>query len=287
MNNAPKNQKIALNNHALDILSAPIVINRPFVYHCASTWSWRPEIFPNFDLWLVFSGSGTLWHPGGEFPIASGFCALFQPGDHVQGSHDPDDPLEVFACRFIPARSDPPFPRLTKHLLYGQIDRVPEMRRSSEIASRLFDRDDLGKRYAAAIVGQLLWQTVYHLKHPDDASALNPRLATLGLEISARPGLEWSIAGMAKQCGLSIPHFNRTFRAVHGCAPMRFVIRQRLLRAITLLRESDMSIQQIADSLGYRDTFFFHRQFRAMTGATPRAVRLGETTLLDIQMADP
>jgi len=57
--------------------------------------------------------------------------------------------------------------------------------------------------------------------------------------------------------------------------PGQFVIRQRVLRAITLLRESDLPIQQIAETLGYNDVFFFHRQFRRVAGATPRSVRLG------------
>ncbi len=62
---------------------------------------------------------------------------------------------------------------------------------------------------------------------------------------------------------------------------MQYVIAARVARAATLLRESDMTIAEIAASTGYREVFFFHRQFRQIAGVTPGAVRLGEATRLD------
>ncbi len=35
------------------------------------------------------------------------------------------------------------------------------------------------------------------------------------------------------------------------------------------MEESALSLEQIADSLGYTDVYFFHRQFKNVVGVTP------------------
>ena len=44
-------------------------------------------------------------------------------------------------------------------------------------------------------------------------------------------------------------------------------------RARLLLAESSLSVGMIAEALGFRDVFFFSRQFRQRTGLTPTAYR--------------
>ena len=47
----------------------------------------------------------------------------------------------------------------------------------------------------------------------------------------------------------------------------------RLARARQLLAETGLTISQIAETLGFRDVFFFSRQFTQRTGQTPSAYR--------------
>ena len=56
-------------------------------------------------------------------------------------------------------------------------------------------------------------------------------------------------------------------------SPEQFLIHARIDRAKYLLRETDMTIGQIADALGYRDVFYFSRQFARVTGKTASAFR--------------
>lgn len=55
------------------------------------------------------------------------------------------------------------------------------------------------------------------------------------------------------------------------------MIRARIERARHLMRESPLSLKQIAATLGYTDVYFFHRQFKAVTGLTPGQWRRRET----------
>lgn len=101
------------------------------------------------------------------------------------------------------------------------------------------------------------------------------------MEVRAAPGKSWAIPAMARRCGASVPHFNRLWQEAFGIPPGRYLIECRIRRATELLRESDLSIQQVSESLGYNDVYFFHRQFRRFSGITPRSARLGARSQLD------
>ena len=51
------------------------------------------------------------------------------------------------------------------------------------------------------------------------------------------------------------------------------MIRQRMDRALVLLRESSHTVTQIAALLGYEDLGFFSRQFKARVGRSPDRFR--------------
>jgi transcriptional regulator GlxA family with amidase domain len=82
-----------------------------------------------------------------------------------------------------------------------------------------------------------------------------------------------SVAGMARELCLSEDHFIRLFRQRFGQTPGRYLIQARVDRARHLLRFSSHSIKQIAAILGYREPYFFSRQFRQRTGLTPSVYR--------------
>jgi AraC-like DNA-binding protein len=65
----------------------------------------------------------------------------------------------------------------------------------------------------------------------------------------------------------------RTFRAVVGMTPYRFLLRTRLHRAAVDLRRSNAPISTVAFDAGFNDLSTFNRRFRRLMGASPRAYR--------------
>lgn len=248
-------------------------LSTPRLHHCETAWKWNPPPFTDFDFWLVLKGRGRLNVGRKEFPLAAGRWFLLQPGDQPDASHDPKHPLLVFACHF----SLPPDHRLTPDVISGLSPDPPL--HEAEKATKVFPEGPTGRALATALLRQMILQEIHTLIHQPTGG--RDRLDDFAMAIRSAPGRDWNITAMARQCGLSVPHFNRLWRAARGMAPGQYIIRQRIRRAAELLRESDLSIQQIADTLGYRDVFFFHRQFRRFAGVTPRAARLGGKTRLD------
>jgi len=68
-------------------------------------------------------------------------------------------------------------------------------------------------------------------------------------------------------------HFAHAFRQTTGLAPHRYVIQRRVERARLLLRETDLSITEIAHLVGYSNQSNFSVVFHRLTGHTPRRFR--------------
>lgn len=85
-------------------------------------------------------------------------------------------------------------------------------------------------------------------------------------------------AALADRAGLALSTFRRRFRAAVGIPLHQYVLQVRLNEAQQLLRDTDWPIKQIAGKLGYRDVFFFTRQFRTHVGVAPATYRKSRQT---------
>ncbi len=252
----------------------PIKIGQPRLYRCEPGWRWKPAPFRDFDLWVVLAGRGTLSCSGADRVLRAGTGFVFQPGDRIEAAHDPENPLVVFACHFIcgkPYRKTDRFLPILFHYAVGNIDFAG---RCAEQATHVYEQGPAGRQLAAALVGQLVAQALLLSERRNVVHQADQKLAVLALEIRSRPGGEWDSPSMARRCALSTPQFNRRFKKTFGSSLRQYVLRERIGRAATLLRETELSIKEIAEALGYRDVFYFHRQFRQLLDQTPGEMRL-------------
>ncbi len=91
-----------------------------------------------------------------------------------------------------------------------------------------------------------------------------------------KPEAPWKLDQMAKQSGMSRSVFVDCFRQLLGEPPGAYLPRIRLTRAVELLRETSLSVVEIAGEAGYRDEFAFRRAFRRVWGIPPASFRRNE-----------
>lgn len=84
---------------------------------------------------------------------------------------------------------------------------------------------------------------------------------------------EWAVGRLAQVSGVSEAHFARSFKQAFGIPPHRYLLSRRIERAMTLLRETDRSITDIAFDTGWASLGSFGRTFRDITGDSPGAIR--------------
>ncbi len=84
---------------------------------------------------------------------------------------------------------------------------------------------------------------------------------------------EWPVERLARVSGVSDAHFARSFKQAFGVPPHRYLLTRRIERATALLRDTDLSITEIAFATGWESLGTFGRTFRDITGESPSAVR--------------
>jgi len=128
-----------------------------------------------------------------------------------------------------------------------------------------------------------------------------PALGTLGLQIIAQLGVSAAVEGEGRPLLLAVEHaqaqliaaidqpismqnlaqslgvgysaFRRAFKAHTGVSPKQFHLDLRLRKAMELLGQTDLQVQEIAEMLGFDSGFHLSALIKGRTGSPPSAWR--------------
>lgn len=78
------------------------------------------------------------------------------------------------------------------------------------------------------------------------------------------------IADLARMLAISQDPLEKRFRSAIGASPKQLAMLVRMRRAISLASRSPASLARVALDAGYFDQSHFNREFRAVTGESPR-----------------
>jgi AraC family transcriptional regulator len=99
------------------------------------------------------------------------------------------------------------------------------------------------------------------------------KLRTIQEYVESHLEHDLGLGQLAALVQMNVDSFLRAFRQRTGTTPHRYVLRQRILRAQALLRESQIGIGEISARCGFRAQTSFTRAFHRLTGTTPRSYR--------------
>lgn len=106
---------------------------------------------------------------------------------------------------------------------------------------------------------------------PDGVWSIDDAVLHIELNYAESFSLEWFVG----KCAMNTTDFSRRFRERAGCPLFEYLNRQRVKRACSLLKSSDLSIIDIAEAVGYNNLSFFNRYFLRIVGVSPRVWRSG------------
>ncbi|OOO22955.1 helix-turn-helix transcriptional regulator [Agrobacterium pusense] len=93
--------------------------------------------------------------------------------------------------------------------------------------------------------------------------------------VDANLSVNISLSSLAALTGLSVYHFSRQFSREMGMGVARYIQQRKMQRAAQLLADPELSIAEVGEAVGYRDSSSFSRAFRSVYGVPPHAFRLG------------
>ncbi len=171
------------------------------------------------------------------------------------------------SCIHVPADTDrsPWLEGLTTALVAEAVERGPG---SEVVMARLSD----------ALVTRALR---YHLETADEPGWLHglrdPAVSRALDALHRDLGRPWTVAGLAREAGLSRTAFADRFSRLVGQSPMEYAFGCRTRRAQALLRTDRLTVEAVAAQVGYGSDAALSAAFVRFAGMTPGAYRRQST----------
>lgn len=152
---------------------------------------------------------------------------------------------------------------------------LPELSTLTECIDRMlaFPADNPFHSHAVSAYLQVLLAELSRLTAVSGPSEREQLITQVASRLREHPELSLSNEELAEGCGFSTAHFVRLFRQYTGCTPHRYRLDALVKKACALLRETSMSVKEIAFALGIDNPLYFSNLFRKTLGVSPRAYR--------------
>lgn len=247
------------------------------------------------ELVIVTRGSSMHWLEGKEFPVTAGDVFLLQ-GQQTHFFHDRQN-LDLINIMYDPEKIGIPESELRKMPGYCAMFMLePTYRRQHRFASRLHlkrvplaqveqlaeamerEHDQENPGYEVVLRAKLLELMVYLSRaYTETDSTEGHALLRVGNVIGALEhdfSKDWKLDDLIAKAHMSRSNLMRVFRKATGQTPIEYLVRLRIQKAMELLRNSNLSITEIAMEVGFNDSNYFTRQFRRIVGKSPRSFRV-------------
>lgn len=253
-----------------------IKINSCGISDCDAAWHWDtgPCGFQDFDLWFVLRGKGRIITERETAEVERGSCLLLFPNTHYIGEHGEEHLLTMnvhfqLSPKGAEALGAHPF-------LYKRIADIGYMRETLSRVIRLYNS---AKTESARVFFLAALSEYFEASKPEEKSETGGEKSAIIEKICDRINLSpeeaHSLAAFAAEYGYSADYLGRVFSRAAGISFSEYLANARVNKAKFLLSSTSLSIEGVAEALGYYDTCYFARQFKRITGTSPGKYRKG------------
>ncbi|GLQ99329.1 AraC family transcriptional regulator [Dyella mobilis] len=102
---------------------------------------------------------------------------------------------------------------------------------------------------------------------------IDGRLSTALLAMMKEPGHDWTVESLAHKANMSRATFARHFTEKANASPMDMLAAIRMQLACDLLLAGDLSVDAVAEQVGYQSVSAFIKTFQRRIGMSPAAFR--------------
>lgn len=260
-----KNQAILSN---MTDKNAPIFVNDIGYHKTDSGHTYGPATRPYYLIHLIISGRGTIERKGEITKLKSGEAFIIRPGEVTTYVADKDEPWEYCWISF-----------------YGYY--------SHEIMKQTTDQNQV--RYNKS--GYVALKSVLDYGKTDTINSLNTLFAVLDSIKTKQSTLhedfielavkhlennyfkDLNVTTLSNMLGISRAHFTTSFTKRVGQTPYKYLLNLRITHAKEYLSKTNMSITEVAYSVGFSSLERFSEMFKQVTGKSPLSYRNHFSTL--------
>ena len=158
--------------------------------------------------------------------------------------------------------------------LHFMVADVPSVQKLMEsVLYRLLEQEDMHQRTLKAAMNLLLLDLLDHTAYLSMPDRRGNALVLAVLEEIEQHYASIRFDDLAAKHRVSPAYLCRMVRKTMGESCTQILQRKRIAQARWLLRDTDLTIGEIAQAVGYENTGHFYRLFERETGMAPRAYR--------------
>lgn len=247
-------------------------------------WREEPHAHEFFEMVFITDGHGTAMIGEAEYEIGRGDILIYNAGvSHCEKSSR-DDPMEA---RFIaydkleitdlpPNWLLPPsygciFPAGE---MYGMFDQLfTSLLREFEQKERFYM--EIAQNTSRTLL-MYLFRLINKTENAESLLDSGRIMDTVVTYIDTHYAEEITLEDLARECYVNKYYLSHLFSRVRGESVGKYIQRRRLCEAKRLLSETDNSVREVAEAVGFPDISYFCRVFKKETGVTPLTFRSGE-----------
>lgn len=243
---------------------------------CNPLYQWGPGIRDHYLIHYVISGKGCLQVKQQAHNLRAGDSFLVYPETEAAYTADEAEPWEYAWVGFN--GSDAPI-ILKATDFSSQHPVIVNTPYGKEIARQMlhiYEARGNDFESAVAMTGRLYTALSLYLKgasHTLSQNNYHTYVQKAVAYISAHYSYPITVADIADYVGLSRSHLFRSFETVLQISPKEYLTQFRIKQACYLLKQSNLSVTAIANSVGFESSLYFSKAFKKEKGMPPREYR--------------
>lgn len=245
---------------------------------CLPSKAVGPATKNHYKVHYVHKGKGTVYIGEKKIDVSEGQCFVFYPTDLVYYVADAENPWVYSWVAFDGANAEYYLKRA--NISSGQVLVTSCNREVLERSFNALMQVDLSDPTKDMKFISLLYSILSAIQvDPDAGNVLNNMrypsiyVKTAIKYIQDNYTLDISVADVAAFLSLDRKYFSRIFKEHLQVSPNEYIMGYRMIKACELLENTQLSINEIAQSVGYDNPFSFSRAFKKLKNLSPDAYR--------------
>ena len=252
---------------------------------CDPGVNFGPEVRDCYHLHVVLSGTGTLLAGGKVFHPRFGQMFLLKDNEEVQYTADKENPWQY--CWVTYSGSDAK--KISEEIGFTEgvycLDTSADARSFFELVLRMHEKPEMNYINDLRRRGILLEFLALAMESSAAGKQKKALRRAYTPEVYVQKAVSFidmnyatiTVSDVVEYIGFTRSYFTTVFHKYTGVSPREYLLQCRFRNGCRLLTETDLTVQRIAEQVGYEDYMAFSKAFRKKYGISPSAYRKKES----------
>jgi len=238
-------------------------------------WNTQGVAAPFAKLYYIVSGNAQIWHHGQEFDLIPERIYLIPP--ETEATYQCKRKCKIVWIHF-------------NIYLYGHLDlfklhgfsfvHIPKDHRLINEKMRtmisLLGKQDMCSQLRSKSLLLELVSDFFKFQNKKERDLNEEKIIRLTPAlnyIDSHLGEQTRLAKLAKLAAYEKTYFSTLFKQLFAASPIQYIQNKRIEKAKSLLRNTNMKLEAVAQELGFKDAFHFSKTFKKITKEPPGEFR--------------